>query len=123
MPSTRVTDLNVLTIYVTDLDRSTEFYREHLGFEKVEDLPPGVLMKAGKVTLYLEAGRRTRRPDSPPTAEFSPCFATESVKASYESLESAGVHIAHPYREFSPTFALFRISDPDGNLIAFAGAP
>ncbi|MDP6357635.1 MAG: hypothetical protein QF473_21135 [Planctomycetota bacterium] len=45
------------------------------------------------------------------------------MKASYEALKAAGVNIALDYQEFAPTFALFQVSDPDGNLIEFAGQP
>jgi hypothetical protein len=81
------------------------------------------LMKAGGVTLCLEAGREAARGDSRSMAEFSPCFATDSVKASYKALEKAGVPISAPYQQLGPAFALFRIPDPDGNLIEFAGTP
>jgi len=123
MPTITVKDLNVLAIYVTDLARSEAFYRDHLGFEKCEDMEPGILMKAREVTLYLEAGREKERDEKATTAEFSPCFATDSVKGSYEALKAAGVAISGEYREFAPTYAFFRISDPDGNLIEFAGTP
>ena len=110
-------------IYVTDLARSEAFYRDHLGFEKIEDMPPGILMKAGTVSLYLEANRERGNDATPRSSEFSPCFATESVKGSYGALKAAGVTISADYQEFAPTFAFFVIGDPDGNLIEFAGAP
>ncbi len=123
MATTTVRDLNALAIYVTDLERSADFYRKHLGFEVSGDMPPGVLMKAGSVTLYLEADRKAKRTESQPLAEFSPCFATDSVKASHDALRAAGVRIVTAYQEYGPAFALFRIADPDGNLIEFAGTP
>ncbi|MEZ4647723.1 MAG: VOC family protein [Candidatus Eisenbacteria bacterium] len=123
MPTTIVRDLNVIAVYVSDLERSVAFYRDHLGFEKAEDMEPGVLMRAGAVTLYLEAGRGRSREEEPRRAEFSPCFATDSVKDSYESLARAGVRMSGGYQEFAPTFAMFRVLDPDGNLIEFAGNP
>jgi catechol 2,3-dioxygenase-like lactoylglutathione lyase family enzyme len=123
MATTTVRDLNVLAVYVTDLNRSVEFYGKHLGFTKVEDMEPGVLMSAGPVSLYLEANRTMKRADSAPAAEFSPCFATDSVRASYEALKAAGVRVVLRYSEVAPAFAVFRIADPDGNLIEFAGKP
>ena len=123
MPTTRVKDLNVLAVYVTDLEHSKQFYIRHLGFEMAGDMEPGILLKAGQVTLYLEADRKTQRSDGTSTVEFSPCFATDSVKASHDALKAAGVRIVTPYQEFAPTFAFFRIADPDGNVIEFAGTP
>lgn len=123
MAAVLVRDLNVLAVYVTELARSEAFYRDHLGFGRVGDMEPGVLMKAGPVTLYIEACRRKVHDGEAGTAEFCPCFETDSVKASFEALRDAGVTISAGYREYGPEFALFRISDPDGNLIEFAGKP
>ncbi len=123
MPTTTVTSLNVLAVYVTDLEKSESFYRDQLGFHRTDEMPPGILIKSGDVTLYLEANRQTEKSDSSKAAEFSPCFATESVKASYEALRTSGVNMVVEYREFAPTFAFFLIADPDGNLIEFAGKP
>jgi catechol 2,3-dioxygenase-like lactoylglutathione lyase family enzyme len=123
MPTVEVTGLNVLAVYATDAVVSEAFYRDHLGFEKVEDLPPGILMKAGEVTLYLEGGRAASRPESSDKSVLSPCFATASVQRSFKAMKSAGVRIAHDYEALGPGFALFRICDPDGNLIEFAGKP
>jgi len=123
MATVMVRDLNVLAVYVSDLARSEAFYRDQLGFEKMGDMEPGVLMKAGNVTLYIEACRLNGRGGLSDNSEFSPCFGTDSVKASYEALRNAGVLVNSEYREYGPTFALFRICDPDGNLIEFAGTP
>lgn len=86
-------------------------------------MPPGVLLKSGDITLYIEGGRRLREGEARGFAEFSPCFATDSVRRSYEILSNAGVQIVKEYQEFGPTFALFQIADPDGNLIEIAGEP
>jgi catechol 2,3-dioxygenase-like lactoylglutathione lyase family enzyme len=80
-------------------------------------------MKAGEIMLYIEECREHERAADSRTAEFSPCFATDSVKGSYAALKVAGVPISAEYQEFAPTLAFFCISDPDGNLIEFAGAP
>ena len=123
MSTVNVLGLNVLAVYVKDLETSVSFYRDHLGFKQTQEMSPGILMEAGDVTLYLEANRQKDRPEPATTAEFSPCFATESVKSSYDALKKAGVEMTVEYQEFGPTFALFQIADPDGNLIEFAGTP
>jgi len=123
MPAVEVTGLNVIAVYVSDLDRAKAFYVDRLGFEVSEDHGPGVLLSAGDVTLYLEGGRA---PDvAPPTTqpEVSPCFAVESVRRAYENLKAAGVTVVTDYVKYAPTYALFRVADPDGNLIEFAGTP
>ncbi|MBN2053837.1 VOC family protein [bacterium] len=123
MPTINVRDLNVLAVYASNFQRSVAFYTDHLGFEKVEDMPPGILMKAGAVMLYIEAGKVVEPETGPSPGGFCPCFAVDSVKESYQALREAGVRISTPYQEFGPAFALFRITDPDGNVIEFAGSP
>lgn len=120
MSVTSVKDISVLALYVKDMGKSQEFYRHYLGFEKCQDMEPGVLMQAGQVTIYLEeqSGGEYRGGSG-----FCPCFETESIRTSYEALREAGVTVKMEYREFGPSFAMFRIADPDGNLIEFAGAP
>ncbi|HHH76050.1 MAG TPA: hypothetical protein ENL03_03380 [Phycisphaerae bacterium] len=54
---------------------------------------------------------------------MQPCFATDSVRQSYEALKASGVKILEEYQEYAPTFALFKIADPDGNMIEIAGNP
>lgn len=123
MPTVQVTGLNVISIYVSDLERAEAFYRDHLGFEKADDMPPGVVMKAGDVILYLE-GSRQAQPDRGHTgSEFAICFACDSVRTASEELRKAGVTFVSDYEEHAPTFAFFQIEDADGNVIEFAGAP
>lgn len=122
MAGIKVKDMNILAVYVTDIERAKAFYIELLGFEECEKVTPGILMRSGDVTLYMEGGRE-QKSESRKFSEFSPCFDTKSVRQTYEILKSSGVKVVEEYQEFAPTFALFKILDPDGNLIEFAGTP
>lgn len=121
-PLVRVTQLHVLSIYVSDLQQAREFYMFHFGFEDAGEMPPGLLLKGGGAVLYLEAGHLSKATDEP-LVEIAPCFGCESVRASWEALSGAGLHAPMPYTEFAPEFAMFAVSDPDGNRIEFAGRP
>lgn len=123
MSKVKVREINVLAVYVSDLEKAKAFYIEQLGFEECEEISPGILLRSGDVTLYMEAGRKKRKSESREFSEFSPCFATDSVKQTFEVLKSSGVKVVEEYLEFAPTFALFKIIDPDGNLIEIAGKP
>ena len=123
MPTVSVNELHVVAMYVTDLARSEAFYHEHLGFEKCEEMPPGVLMKSSEVTIYLEEGRQPRTAQPGTEAEMGVCFGCASVKAASEAMAAAGISLLTPYQEFAPAYAMFQINDPDGNLIEFAGKP
>jgi predicted enzyme related to lactoylglutathione lyase len=50
-------------------------------------------------------------------------FETNSVKTAYERLKGQGVQIEQGYVSYGDEFAVFRISDPDGNVIEFTGKP
>lgn len=123
MPATEVRELSVLAIYVNELAVSEAFYSQQLGFVKIQDIEPGILMKAGEVSLYLEACDREGSSGKPGVAGMVPCFGTESIRGSYEALKAAGVPVNSEYQECGPTFALFRVTDPDGNQLEFAGTP
>ncbi|MFA7330783.1 MAG: VOC family protein [Candidatus Delongbacteria bacterium] len=122
MPTTQVRQLHVLAVYVSDLEGAREFYKTQFGFEEAGEMPPGLLLQGGGATLYLEEGRLSRPMDEP-VAEIAPCFGTESIRASFDSLAAAGLTILLPYTEYSPVFAMFAVADPDGNRIEFAGRP
>jgi catechol 2,3-dioxygenase-like lactoylglutathione lyase family enzyme len=123
MSTVTVTGLNVIAVFVTDLAASEAFYRDRFGFEKTADMEPGILMRAGDVTLYMEPGRAPKASGSTRTAECAPCFAVESVRSAWEALVAADVEVVCAYQEFSPEFGFFQVADPDGNLIEFAGKP
>jgi len=123
MPTISVRDLHVLAVCVTDLARSEAFYREHLGFAKLQDMEPGILLKPGQVMLYLEGGREAAQSAPSAAAVISPCFGTDGVTGSFEALKAAGVRISTEYQEFGPTFAFFGISNAGGILIEVAGTP
>lgn len=123
MSKVKVRDMNVLAVYVNDFEKAKAFYIEQLGFEESEEVSPGILLQSGDVTLYMEGGRKKRESGLREYSEFSPCFSTDSVKETFEVLKASDVKIVEEYQEFAPTFALFKIADPDGNLIEIAGKP
>jgi catechol 2,3-dioxygenase-like lactoylglutathione lyase family enzyme len=123
MPGFRIMGLQVLSLYVSDIARSLDFYTGALGFEKIGEMEPGVTLRSGELTLYIEPGRITRESEPGKHAEFCPCFEPDSVKAAFRELGAAGVTVVEGYREYSPEFAMFKIADPDGCVMEFAGKP
>ena len=53
MPDAKVSGLNHLTLAVSDLDRSVEFYRDLLGFELRARWADGAYLEAGALWLCL----------------------------------------------------------------------
>ena len=45
------------------------------------------------------------------------------IKAAFAALEKHGVTMIGEYMDLAPTFHMFRIADPAGNVIEFAGEP
>ncbi len=123
MDNVCVKGLQVLSAYVSDLDKSVKFYTEILGFNQIGKVSPGLTLRSGDITLYLEPGRQSKVAEPVKYSEFSPCFETESVKETHRILKDLGVSILEDYQEFSSDFAMFKIIDPDGNVIEFAGNP
>jgi catechol 2,3-dioxygenase-like lactoylglutathione lyase family enzyme len=123
MSTISLTGLNVLSFYVSDLERAKKFYTEILGFEESGPMGPGFCMKGAGVTIYLEPGREECPRPPWKYADISPCFATDGVSDAFEKLADAGVKIISEYEEFSAEFGMFRIADQDGNIIEIAGKP
>lgn len=123
MSSPLVTGLAVLAVYVTDLERARRFYVDVLGFQQAGGMSPGILLQAGDVTLYLEGGREPSPAPGTTGTTTSACFYTGSVREAWARIQELGLPVVEPYTEHAPTFAMFRIADPDGNVIELVGKP
>lgn len=119
----KVTGLAVVAIYATNIKKATGFYVDLLGFEIAAEMPPGLLLSAGELTLYLEGGRKGRATAGLDEPTTSACLTTGSVKATWERLRAKSVPVIETYREPAEGFAMFRVEDPDGNVVEVAGAP
>jgi catechol 2,3-dioxygenase-like lactoylglutathione lyase family enzyme len=118
-----VTGLAVVAIYAGDIKKAMAFYVDQLGFEVAAEMPPGLLLSAGELTVYLEGGRKGRANAGLDAPTTSACFTSGSVKATWERLRRASVPVIEVYKEPAPGFAMFRVEDPDGNVVEVAGAP
>ena len=124
MPGHRLaTGVNAIAVYVTDLESAKRFYVGMLGLEERGGLPPGVVLSAGSTTVYLEAGRKGKIYPGTGLPTISICFDTPSVCGAYEELKAKGVRVVEELRTVGDDFAMFRIADPDGNVVEFAGKP
>jgi catechol 2,3-dioxygenase-like lactoylglutathione lyase family enzyme len=124
MPDTPlVTGIQLIAVYVTDLDRAVAFYTDILGFTKGTDMPPGLILNSDKAMIYLEPGRAPTDTEPNTTREVSAVFATQSVAAARKYLEEKQVRMIGEYQQFGDDFAFFRFADPDGNAHEFGGKP
>ena len=112
----------VIGIYVSDLQEAKNFYINDLGFNDKGDMGPGYMLELGEMSFYLEPGRKKRIENQKlKDADITVCFNVESVKKTYEEFEKRQIPIVMKYVEYSADYAMFMISDPDGNIFEIAG--
>ncbi len=118
-----VNSVQVVAIYVSDLERALAFYRDTLGLQEGGEMAPGRLLQAGETTVYIEGGRVPAEPAGLKHPACSVCFGAESLRAAWEHLQAKQVPVIEAFQQMGQDFAFFRVADPDGNVVEFAGKP
>jgi len=120
--------LQFATIYVSDQERSLEFYRGILGFRLVVDVrfasgvrwvevaPPD-----GTATLALVSPRPGCDEERLVGTSASVAFITEDVEAKYQEWSARGVKFTWPPQTPGWGGVFCRFEDPDGNAFMLAG--
>ena len=108
-------------IPVSDQDRAIEFYREHLGFQTIVDVPFGdgnrwveVALSGGGTTLALVPPG----PQSTVGVDTRIALDTDDIDALHAELKEAGVDVDDEVSRLGsevPPLCWFR--DPDGNTL------
>ncbi len=114
----RTLELNHVAVFVTDVSRSRQFYREVL---QLEEIPrpaftfPGAWFRLGLVQELHIIGER---PDQGVIRERGDHFAlkVDDLEAWREHLQSLGAILRGPVRRPDGAMQIF-IGDPDGHLI------
>ena len=105
-----------ISIGVSDVDRSAEFYERYLGGKRdTFDYGPGSAVFVGWPT-YALTSQRPPQPDQPPAATIQVWWRASDAQALYEGAAADGVPIlVEPFDgPFGRTFAM---ADPDGYRI------
>jgi catechol 2,3-dioxygenase-like lactoylglutathione lyase family enzyme len=125
--TTRITQVGVAMVPVTDVDAAIDFYVEKLGFEKRSDTPYGDGQRWVEVA---PAGAATRVALVPPTDDAPPggparvAFATNDVDADHADLKARGVDVDDEVmRMGDPVPPMFWFRDPDGNSLLIVEDP
>ena len=109
-----------VSISVSDVDRSVEFYRDVLGIQFLFQVPGNPAMaffECGGTRLYIVEPEN--RSDTGTSVIY---FKVDSAEVAARELKSKGVelesepHIIHQTENYTLWMAFFR--DPDGNLMA-----
>jgi catechol 2,3-dioxygenase-like lactoylglutathione lyase family enzyme len=115
-------------IFVTDMERAVDFYRDRLGFSVgyLYGMPPyyGLVVRdAARLNLRhvdqlpLDTGLRDRED------LLAATIVVRNAKALFVSFKEAGIQFRQTYREQPWGAHDFIVADPDGNLIHFASPP
>jgi catechol 2,3-dioxygenase-like lactoylglutathione lyase family enzyme len=124
-----ISKLQMITIYVSDLDRALDFYTNKLGFVKTAEFDDGqgtrlawvIPAPASNVDLATEIALYAPPADDPRIGAASGLvFTADDIEATYDELKARGVHftkelIRHPYGQGEGDQEA-NFVDPDGNL-------
>jgi catechol 2,3-dioxygenase-like lactoylglutathione lyase family enzyme len=115
----RISEINLVILAVSDVDRAIEFYTDKLGFEKRVDVPFGgeyrwvEVAPAGAPTGIALAPPRPG--DSVEPRETGISLRTDDIDATHAHLRSAGVDVdAEVSRMGGPVPPMFWFRDADG---------
>jgi len=104
-----------ISIAVSDVARSAEFYATYLGaIRDTFDFGPDAVAYVGWPTFALNAARRPGQPGpSPDTTTIQLWWRASDAQALFDSVKAAGVRIlAEPFD--GPFGRTFTMADPDG---------
>ena len=110
-----------LLVLVSDLERSTKFYKETLGLKMTGGIPGEfAFFEWGGITLGI---RETDQPIAKCLCEIS--FQVGDVRAVYESLSKKGVAFTKPPRmvtgDATRELLATDFRDPDGHVLSITG--
>ena len=117
---THIEDVRTVSIPVSDVERSLEFYQGTLGFEIRMDVPFG----DGRRWIEVAApGSPTTIALTPPGPGQSPGidtgirFTSGDVEADHASLKARGADVDPEIMRWPNSPPMFQLRDPDGNLL------
>ncbi len=106
-----------IVVYVSDMQRSTEFYRDVLGIPLKFASPGWTEFDTGTVTLALhKAGDKPLPPSQgrPPAGQAHLAFVVDDLQSVYESLKAQDVQFSMPPEKQVTGRMLAVLHDPDG---------
>jgi catechol 2,3-dioxygenase-like lactoylglutathione lyase family enzyme len=110
-------------LFTDDVRKSAEFYKDLIGLEILMDNVVHIAFTGGlniwdkKSADSLIFGSPQPMPEG---CRMELCFSSEDVEADYKRMKSAGAEILNTLAEQPWSQLLFRIKDPDGNIVEIA---
>lgn len=103
--------LDMIIIYITNMERSHEWYQEVLGLTPLSQHGDFATLQVGDSRIGLHGGANTE-PDLL-NAGSMPVFQVEDYQQAKSALQSKGVQFV--FENSTPTAAFGTMLDPDGN--------
>ncbi len=108
-----------LIVYVSDMQRSTAFYRDILGLPLKFASPGWTEFNTGATTIAMHTVNETAQSPAqlkgmPPAGQAQLGFMVDDLQAAYESLKGRGVHFSLPPQKQTSGATLAVLHDPDG---------
>lgn len=106
-----------VVIYVSDMQRSTAFYRDVLGLPVKFTSPGWTEFQTGDIAIALHkssAGQSTEPSPRPPAGVVQLAFNVDDLTATYEALKEKGVYFSLPPQKQVSGVTLAILHDPDG---------
>src|SRR5690349_18296248 len=111
--------ITLISLGVSDLQRSISFYRDTAGFDLQNQFDAFAFFSAGPVMLMLNS--ELRRPDGPLAGAVEIVLASDGVTAAYERLKANGCSFVKEPREVTPGSWAATFRDPDGHWLTLFG--
>ncbi len=126
-PGPRITGILETVLYVADIERAEQFYRDVMGLTQVgKEVGRHVFFRVGTGVLLLFRAEETRQSGSLPPhgadGEIHVCFTTSPVEFELWKTRIQHHGIAILQETEWPRGRSFYFRDPDGNLLELANA-
>jgi lactoylglutathione lyase len=106
-----------IVVYVSNMQRSTTFYRDTLGLPLRFTTPGWTEFDTGSVTVALHTtgiDKLPTMPARPPAGQAHLGFVVDDLQAAYEELIAKDVHFSLPPQKQPTGRTLAVLHDPDG---------
>ena len=115
--SIQLQKLDYVIVYVSDMQRSTNFYRDVLGLPLKFSSPGWTEFNTGETTIALHrtSGQpSSSQPGLPPAGQAQLAFIVDDLQGIYETLKAQDVHFLLPPQQQTSGITLAILNDPDG---------
>ncbi|HYD93412.1 MAG TPA: VOC family protein [Candidatus Paceibacterota bacterium] len=116
----KIHELGHVVLYVTDIEKSANFYRDTLGFNEISRMRGAAIFSSGRThheLLLIEVGGKVPEKTAPKPGLYHIGFkigdGPEAAQKAYKELVDAGVTIVGT-GDHGVTHSIY-ILDPDGN--------